>query len=193
MDENRARRIIVGITGASGVIYGIRLLEVLRECGVESHLILSDTSKKNILSETSSTVAAVEALAHKVYCQDNLAASLSSGSFRTDGMVVVPCTIKTLSGIACSYNDTLIVRAADVCLKERRRLVLVVRETPLHLGHLRLMEAVTEAGAIVLPPVPAFYLRPRTISDLIDHTVGRILDLLLIEHTLSCRWEGEEG
>jgi len=188
----QTQRIVVAITGATGVIYGIRLLQVLRDCGAESHLILSKTSKEITAAETSYVVETVENLADKVYHQDNLAASLSSGSFRTDGMVVVPCTIKTLSGIARSYNDNLIVRAADVTLKERRRLVLVVRETPLHLGHLRLMVAVTEAGAIVLPPVPAFYHGPQTIQDVIDHTVGRILDLFQVEHTLYRRWEGRE-
>ena len=184
------KRIIVAITGATGVIYGIRLLEVLKELGIETHLILSDAAKKNILLETSFKMDAVEKLANKVHDIKNLASSISSGSFKTDGMVIVPCTIKTLSGVANSYNDNLIVRAADVVLKERRRLILAVRETPLHKGHLELMSKVADIGGIILPPIPAFYHLPKTIDDLINHTVGKILDLMDIEHSLYKRWEG---
>jgi flavin prenyltransferase len=184
------KRIIVAITGATGVIYGIRLLEILKELGAETHLILSDAAKKNILLETSFKVDAVEKLAYKVHNIKNMASSVSSGSFKTDGMVIVPCTIKTLSGVANSYNDNLIIRAADVVLKERRRLILVVRETPLHKGHLELMSRVADTGGIIIPPIPAFYHLPKTIDDLINHTVGKILDLMDIEHSLYKRWEG---
>jgi 4-hydroxy-3-polyprenylbenzoate decarboxylase len=184
------KRIIVGITGATGVIYGIRLLEVLKELGIESHVMLSEAAKKNILIETSFTVKMVEEMAYKIHDIKNMAASISSGSFKTDGMVIVPCTIKTLSGVAHSYNDNLIVRAADVVLKERRRLILVVRETPLHKGHLELMSRVADLGGIILPPIPAFYHAPKTIDDLINHTVGKMLDLMDIDHSLYRRWEG---
>lgn len=185
------KRIIVGITGASGVIYGIRLLEVLREQGVESHLILSDSAKRNISIETAYTVTAVEKLAHTVHDNKNMAASISSGSFRTDGMIIAPCTVKTLSGVAHSYNENLIVRAADVVLKERRRLILLIRETPLHKGHLELLGKVADLGGIILPPIPAFYHKPKRIEDIIDHSIGKLLDLFDIEHSLYERWKGE--
>jgi flavin prenyltransferase len=184
------KRIIVAITGATGVIYGIRMLEVLKELGIETHAILSDTAKKNILLETSFTVERVEKLAYTVHEIKNMASPISSGSFKTDGMVVVPCTIKTLSGVAHSYSDNLIVRAADVVLKERRRLILVVRETPLHKGHFELMRKVSDIGGIILPPIPAFYHLPKTIDDIINHTVGKILDIIEIDHSLYKRWEG---
>lgn len=184
------KRIVVGITGATGVIYGVRLLEVLKDLNIEAHLILSDAGKKNILIETEFSISYVESLAYKIYDVNNLAAAVSSGSFKTSGMVIAPCTIKTLSGVANSYNDNLMVRAADVMLKERRRLILVVRETPFHKGHLDLMSKVADLGGIILPPVPAFYIHPRKIEDLIDHTVGKILDLMDIEHSLFKRWEG---
>lgn len=184
------KRIVVGITGATAVIYGIRLCEVLMELNVETHLIISEAAKKNVLLETDYSVQDIEKLASVVHESGNMAASISSGSFKTDGMVVAPCTIKTLSGIAHSYNDNLIVRAADVALKERRRLLLVVRETPLHKGHLELMSKIADLGGIILPPVPAFYFLPKRIEDLIDHTVGKVLDLLEIEHSLFKRWEG---
>jgi 4-hydroxy-3-polyprenylbenzoate decarboxylase len=184
------KRIIVGITGATGVIYGIRLLEALKHTKIETHLILSDAGKKNILIETDLKIKDVERLVSQVHDIGNLGASISSGSFRTDGMVIVPCTIKTLSGVANSYNDNLIVRAADVVLKERRKLILVVRETPLHKGHLELMSRVADIGGIILPPIPAFYHLPRTIDDLLDHTVGKILDLLEIDNSLFARWKG---
>ena len=186
-------RLIVGITGASGAVYGVRLLEVLRPAAIETHLVMSETAKRVALLETGRSAAQVEALADAVHSNDDLEASIASGSFRTTGMVVVPCSIKSLSAIAHCYNETLLVRAADVTLKERRRLVLVVRETPLHLGHLRLMAAVTEYGAVVLPPIPGFYHEPQTVADLVDHTVGKILDQFGIEHGLYKRWEGRDG
>jgi len=184
------KRIIVGITGASGVIYGIRLVEVLKDLKVETHLILTDPAKQNILLETTFTVEDVEGSAYKVHNSKDLAAPISSGSFKTNGMVIAPCTIKTLSGIAHSYSENLLIRAADVTLKERRRLILVVREAPLHKGHLELMNRVADIGGIILPPVPAFYHSPRRIEDLIDHTIGKILDLMKIDHALYKRWEG---
>ncbi len=184
------KRIIVGITGASGVIYGIRFLEVLRELNIETHLILTEVAKKNILIETKFTVEKVEELAYKVHGIEDLAAPISSGSFRTDGMVIAPCTIKTLSGVAHSYDENLLIRAADVTLKEGRRLIVVVRETPLHMGHLELMYKVAQLGGVILPPIPAFYHSPRRIEDLIDHTIGKILDLMEIDHSLYKRWEG---
>ncbi len=186
------KRIIVGISGASGVIYGIRLLEFLKDAGVETHAVISGAAKKNIRIETKFSVAEVEKLAGTIHDEKNMAASISSGSFRTDGMVVVPCSIRTLSGIAHSYNENLMIRAADVMLKERRKLVLVVRETPLHKGHLELMSRVVDLGGTILPPVPAFYHSPRTIDDLINHTLGKILDCLGIENSLFTRWEGRE-
>ncbi len=184
------KRIIVAITGVSGAVYGIRLLEILKELNIESHLILSDEAKKIIEPETFRTPEEVGKLASEIYENKNLAAKVSSGSFKTDGMVIDPCSIKTLSGVANSYDENLIIRAADVVLKEKRRLILVVRETPFHKGHLELMTKVTEAGGIILPPVPAFYFNPKTIDDLIDHTTGKILDLLGIDHSLFRRWEG---
>ena len=184
------KRIIVGISGASGVIYGIRLLEVLKDLNMETHLVLTEAAKKNILIETMLKAENVEGLASHVYNVDNLAAPISSGSFKTDGMVIAPCTIKTLSGVAHSYNENLLIRAADVTLKERRRLILVVRETPLHKGHLELMLKAAELGGIILPPMPAFYHSPRKIEDLIDHTIGRVLDIMGVEHSLYKKWEG---
>ncbi|OPY69379.1 MAG: 3-octaprenyl-4-hydroxybenzoate carboxy-lyase partner protein [Syntrophorhabdaceae bacterium PtaU1.Bin034] len=186
------KKVIVGITGATGVIYGIRLLEAMRDLEIESHVIISQAAKRNITIETDFGVKNVENLASQLYDPMDLAASISSGSFKTDGMVIVPCTIKTLSGIANSYNENLVTRAADVVLKERRRLILSVRETPLHKGHLELMSKVADLGAIILPPVPAFYHFPRTIEDLVDHIVGKIMDLLDIEHRLFQRWGGVE-
>jgi 4-hydroxy-3-polyprenylbenzoate decarboxylase len=188
--EGEARRIIVGVTGATGVVYGIRLIQALREGGAEVHLILSRAVRSIIPLETDFTAEDVEALADAVYAPEDLAARISSGSFRTDGMVVAPCSIKTLSAIANCYNDNLIVRAADVTLKERRRLVLMVRETPLHAGHLKLMATAAESGAIILPPVPAFYHHPETIQDIVDQSVGKALDLFDIGHNLYRRWKG---
>ncbi len=188
-------RIVVGISGSTGAIYGIRLLEILaKHPDIETHLVLSNPAKETIALETTFTVGQVEAMAHKVHRVNDIAASISSGSFKTDGMVVIPCSIKTLSAIAHSYNDNLLVRAADVTLKEHRRLVLVVRETPLHLGHLRLMMQVAELGAIVAPPMPAFYNKPKTIDDIVNQTVGRVLDQMGVEHeSLFKRWTGADG
>lgn len=185
------KRIVIGMSGASGFVYGVRLLEVLREAeGIETHLIISRGAVTTMELETSLTREKVEELAHYVHAPDNLAAPLSSGSFRTAGMIVAPCSMKSLSMIALSINDNLLVRAADVTLKERRKLVVVPRETPLHLGHLRAMTAVTEMGAVVLPPVPSFYHRPQTIQDIIDQTVGKALDQFDVPHNLFNRWAG---
>jgi flavin prenyltransferase len=185
------KRIIVGISGASGPHYGVRLVEVLREhTDVEVHLILSKGARATIRYEMDRDPDEVAALAHVLHDEGNLAASIASGTCVTDGMIVAPCSVKTLSAVANSFNDNLIVRAADVCLKERRPLVLLVRETPLHLGHIRLMEQVTQAGATVLPPVPGFYHQPATIADLIDHTVTKALDQLGLHLDLIQRWEG---
>jgi 4-hydroxy-3-polyprenylbenzoate decarboxylase len=182
------KRIVIGISGASGVTYGVRMLDVLRQTDFETHLIISKAGRLNIEIETSYTPAEVEAMADFVYDNKNMAASLASGSFLTEGMVVVPCTIKSLSGIANSYNENLLVRTADVTLKEKRKLVLVVRETPLHIGHLRLMTLAAEMGAHILPPVPSFYHQPKTIDDIIDQTIGKVFDYLSIEHNLFNRW-----
>jgi 4-hydroxy-3-polyprenylbenzoate decarboxylase len=184
-------RLIVAITGASGSIYGIRLLEALREArGVEVHLILSRGGKLTIGVETGRSVKEVERLADVVHSDQDLAATISSGSFRTAGMIVAPCSIKTLSGIVNSYADTLVVRAADVVLKEGRRLVLMPRETPLHAGHCRLLLQAAEMGAVIAPPMPAFYNAPKTIDDIVNHNVGRVLDLFDIESGLVRRWKG---
>ncbi len=185
------KKIIVGISGASGPHYGIRLLEVLKDFDdVETHLVISESARTNIRIESDWDVTAVEALADVVYRNDDLAASISSGSFKTEGMVIAPCSIKTLSGLANSYNTNLLIRAGDVVLKEKRRLIILLRETPLHLGHLRLMTRVAEIGATIMPPVPAFYHRPRTIMDILDHTIGKILDQFSLEHALYKPWEG---
>ena len=184
-------RIIVGISGASAPIYGVRLLEVLRDVpGVETHLVLSTGARRTIEFEMERDPDTVARLADVVHDERAMGASIASGTFITAGMVVAPCSIKTLSSISTSYCDNLIVRAADVCLKERRRLVLVVRETPLHAGHLRLMLQATEAGAVILPPVPGFYHRPSTIGELVDHTVTKVLDQFGIHMELIRRWEG---
>ncbi|MGD8290616.1 MAG: UbiX family flavin prenyltransferase [Desulfobacterales bacterium] len=182
------KRIVVGISGASGVTYGVRLLSVLKDTDIETHLIVSKSGELNIKIETDHDPDDVRAMADFVYDHKDVAASIASGSFLTDGMVVVPCTIKTLSGIANSYNENLLVRAADVSLKEKRKLVLVVRETPLHKGHLRLMTLAADMGAHILPPVPSFYHLPKTIDDIIDQTIGKIFDFMNIEHDLFRRW-----
>ena len=184
------KRLIVAITGASGTIYGVRLLEALRDLDVESHLVMSDSAKLTMAAETDYKPAQIEAMADYVHSEKNIGASISSGSFISMGMVIAPCSIRTLSEIASGVTSSLVSRAADVVLKERRRLVLLVRETPLHAGHLRSMAQVTECGAIVMPPVPAFYSRPQTLDDVINHTVGRCLDLFGIENTLLKRWDG---
>lgn len=187
------KRLIVGVTGASGVIYAIRLLEVLREAPeVETHLVMSTAAATTIGLETDYTPEEIMALADETYRFRNIAAAIASGSFKTHGMVILPCSMKTMAGIAYSFSDNLLLRAADVVLKDRRRLVVVPRETPLHLGHLRTMTQIAELGAIVVPPMPAFYHRPRTIDDIVNQTVNRVLDLLDIElpTDLFQRWQG---
>ena len=184
-------RLIVGISGASGVIYGIRLLQVLRDMPVEAHLVMSKSAEMTIAYETDFKPADVKALADVTYPIADIGAAISSGSFRTLGMAVAPCTVRTLSEIASGVTSTLLTRAADVVLKERRRLVLLLRETPLHAGHIRSMLRVTEMGAIVAPPVPAFYTRPETLDAVIDQTVGRMLDLFDMDSGLPQRW-GED-
>lgn len=184
-------RLIVGISGASGVIYGIRMLEVLKEQpDVETHLVISNGGKLNIALETDWVVKDVEALADEVHSDQNLAATIASGSFKTGGMVIAPCSMKTLSGVVNSYADTLVVRAADVILKEGRPLVLMPRETPLHAGHCRLLLEAAQMGATISPPMPAFYNDPASIDDLINHNVGRILDLFGLDNSIVKRWAG---
>lgn len=188
------RRLVVAITGASGAIYGVRMLEHLRGLrAVETHLVLSPAGVLNIHQELGRKRGDVEALADVVYSPADIGAAIASGSFPTEGMVIAPCSVKTLAAIAVGLGDTLIARAADVCLKERRRVVLLVRETPLNLAHIRNMEAVTLMGGVIFPPVPAFYQRPRTLDDLIDHTLGRVLDQFGIAHQLARPWPGMTG
>lgn len=182
------RRIIIGISGASGSIYGYRALEALAQSGIETHLVISTQAKRTIELETGKSVRDFEALATMVHRDDDLAASVSSGSFITDGMLVIPCSIKSAAAIAYSLNSNLLVRAADVCLKEKRRLVLVVRETPLHLGHLRTLTQLAEIGATILPPMPAMYAKPQTVDDIVRHTVGKALDQFGIDTALFTRW-----
>ena len=187
------KRLIIGISGASGVIYGVRMLEVLRGVpDIETHLIMSNAARQTLALETDLQLRDVQSLADVVHDARDIAASISSGSFKTAGMVILPCSKKTLSGIVHSYTDNLLTRAADVVLKERRRLVLCVRETPLHLGHLRMMTTAAELGAIVMPPVPAFYHRPQTLQDIVDQTVNRVIDQFDIEisQDLFTRWDG---
>ena len=186
------KRLIVGISGATGAIYGIRLLEVLSKSDVETHLVITEAAQETILIETSWKVEDIKSLAKVSYDIKNLGADISSGSFPSEGMAIIPCSIKSLSGIANSFNENLLIRTADVTLKERRKLVLVVRETPLHLGHIELMLRASRMGAILLPPVPAFYFHPKTIDDLINHTVGKVLDLFGINHHLFNRWGSSE-
>jgi 4-hydroxy-3-polyprenylbenzoate decarboxylase len=183
--------LLVGISGASGAVYGIRLLQLMKGTGIETHLIISRAARLTLSYETDIPLADVEAMADAVYPEQDLGAACSSGSFKTLGMIVAPCSIKTMAEIATGATSNLVSRAADVCLKERRRVVLMLRETPLHLGHVRSMAAVTEAGAIVYPPVPAFYARPQSIEDMIDHTLGRVLDLFDIEVGTVRRWGGK--
>ena len=184
-------RLVIGISGATGSIYGIRMLEALQRCAVETHLVLTDSAKRTIDMETDYTVTQVEAMATRVYDSRDIGASIASGSFKTDGMIIAPCAIKSLSALANSYNDNLLIRAADVALKEKRKLVVIVRETPLHIGHLRLMATVAEMGGILLPPMPAYYHLPQTLDDIINQTVGKALDQFDIEHDLFRRWTGE--
>ena len=183
--------LVVAITGATGVIYGVEILRALKDIGHPTHLILSEAAVRNFEIETDIDVADVAALADVVHSTRNLGASVARGSFKTKGMVVAPCSIKSLSGIANSFNDNLVVRAADVCLKERRRLVLMVRETPLHKGHLDLMSRCAELGATILPPMPAFYHGPQTIKEIVNQSVGKTLDQFDIEHNLFHRWSGK--
>lgn len=182
------KRVIVGITGASGAVYGLTALRALRAAGVETHLIVSRSAQITMAHETETRPADLAGLADVVYRIDDIGAAISSGSFRTEGMVIAPCSIRSLSEIASGVTSSLLTRAADVVLKERRKLILMVRETPFHLGHLRSMTAVTEMGAIVMPPVPAFYIRPVTLQDVVDHSVGRALDLLGLDNNLVSRW-----
>jgi 4-hydroxy-3-polyprenylbenzoate decarboxylase len=182
-------RLVVGISGASGAIYGIRLLAMLRRLDVETHLVLSNSAQVTLAHESEVSVDELKAMADHSHAQSDIGASIASGSFRTLGMVVAPCSIRTLSEIATGVTGSLLTRAADVALKERRRLVLMVRETPLHLGHLRSMAAATEAGAIVYPPVPAFYAKPATLEEMVDQTLGRVLDLFGLESESVRRWD----
>ena len=187
----RARRIIVAISGASGAVYGARLLQVLQGTpGVQTHLVVSDAGWRNLRHELDMDRASVEALAHQVHDVRNVGAAIASGSFQCHGMVVAPCSMRTLAAIAHGLADNLLTRAADVALKERRRLVLMVRESPLHLTHLRNMVAVTEMGGICCPPLPAFYLRPQSIGEVVDYSVARALDLIDVAHDLAPRWQG---
>jgi len=190
--EDEMKRIIVGITGATGAIYGIRLLEILSRSKVETHLVITEAAERTIRMETDWKIAEVHSLAKVVYDINDVGADIASGSFQTDGMVIIPCSIKSLSAIANSFNLNLLIRAADVTIKEKRKLVLGVRETPLHKGHLNLMMNLADLGVIILPPIPAFYFHPKTIDDLINHTVGKILDLFHIDHTLFARWGSDK-
>jgi 4-hydroxy-3-polyprenylbenzoate decarboxylase len=190
---NARKRIIVAITGASGVIYGVRALQLLhRMRSYETHLVLSPAAIRTLIEETDHTPDEIRALADVVHSHKDIGASIASGSFKSEGMLVAPCSVKTLSGIAHCYSDDLVVRAADVCMKERRRVVLLFRETPLHAGHIALLQQVTQNGAIVMPPVPGFYARPRTVDDIVNQTVGRALDLFEIDAGVVRRWTEEE-
>jgi len=185
------KRIVVGLSGASGAVYGIRFLELLHAMpNVETHLVVSDAAKRTIVEETDWTVKDVEALATRRYDNKDIGATVASGSFKTDGMVIVPCSVKAAASVAQSLADNLLTRAADVTLKEGRPLIMVVRETPLHLGHLRLLTALAEMGAVILPPMPAFYHRPKQIEDLVDHTLARVLDRLGLPQDLVPEWQG---
>lgn len=188
------QRLIIGISGASGVIYGVRLLQLLRDLPVETHLVMTRTAEVAMAHETDSKIAEIQALADRCHAIGDLAAPLSSGSFRTLGMIVAPCSVRSMSEIATGVTSSLLTRAADVVLKEKRRLVLMVRETPLHLGHLRTMATLSEMGAIIAPPVPAFYGRPASLAQIIDHSLGRVLDLFDLDTGVVRRWgEGEPG
>lgn len=185
-------RLVVGMSGASGAIYGIRVLEVLNRTGVETHLVMSNSAKRTVELETDYGVDYAVRLASHVHDVDDVGANISSGSFKHDGMIIAPCSIKTLSALANSFNTNLLIRAADVTLKERRKLVLMLRETPLHLGHLRLMTQVTETGAVLVPPIPAFYHRPKTLDDVINQSVNKALDQFNLPVELFSRWSGTE-
>lgn len=186
----RRRRIIVGISGATGVVYGIRLLEILRDLGIETHLVITKPGEMTAAYEQDLPTKHIKGLADVVHPIGDIGASIASGSFKTMGMIVAPASMRTVSEIACGASSNLLTRAADVCLKERRRLVLMARETPLHAGHLKAMLAVTEMGGVIFPPVPAFYDRPATLEQMVDHTIGRVLDLFDLEAGLVDRWEG---
>ena len=188
------KKLVIGMSGASGVIYGIRLLEILnRQPSVETHLIMSSAAKMNIAIETDYSIDQVKAMADEVYSNKDIAATIASGSWRIDGMIIAPCAIKTLSAVVHSYADSLIVRAADVALKERRRLVLVPRETPLHTGHCELLYKASQLGAIIAPPMPALYIQPTSVDELVDHHVGRLLDLFGLDSGLVRRWPGNRN
>lgn len=185
------KRIIVGISGASGIVYGLRALQLLRECGVHTHLVVSKSAKLTLHHELDMSLADLEALASEVHPINSIGASIASGSFPTIGMLIAPCSVRTMSEIATGVTSTLLTRAADVVLKERRRLVLMVRETPLHTGHLRTMTQLSEMGAVIAPPVPAFYTRPQTLDEMVTQTVGRALDLFELQLEQVKRWQGE--
>jgi 4-hydroxy-3-polyprenylbenzoate decarboxylase len=188
---DRPQRLVIAITGATGAVYGVRLLQVLQAIpAVETHLVVSDAAVLTLHQETGMQRREVEALADVVHKQHNVGAAIASGSFQSDGMIVAPCSMKTLASVAHGLSDNLVARAADVALKERRRLVLMVRETPFNLAHLRNMTAVTEMGGIIFPPLPSFYHRPQSIAEMVDHTVARVLDLFSIQHQLAPRWSG---
>lgn len=186
-----AKRIIVGISGASGIVYGVRALQLLRDCSVETHLVISKSAKLTLHYELDMSVTELESLASEVHAIKNVGASIASGSFPTAGMLIAPCSVRTMSEIATGVTSTLLTRAADVVLKERRRLVLMVRETPLHTGHLRTMTQLSEMGAVIAPPVPAFYTRPQSLDDVVTQSVGRALDLFGLELEQVHRWQGD--
>ena len=191
MPDTKPRRIVIAITGATGAVYGVRLLQHLRDIpGVETHLVVSDAAALTLQTEVGMQRRDVEALAHVVHKNREIGATIASGSFQSDGMVIAPCSMKTLAAVALGLSDNLIARAADVVLKERRRLILMVRETPFNLAHLRNMTSVTEMGGIIFPPLPSFYQQPASIDEMVDHTVARVIDLLGIDHTLTPRWPG---
>lgn len=185
------QRIIVGISGASGIVYGVRALQLLADCGVETHLVMSKSAELTLHYEMDLALADVQALAHKVYPVKNVGAAIASGSFQTGGMLVAPCSVRTMGEIATGVTSTLLTRAADVVLKERKRLVLMLRETPLHTGHLKTMTGLSEMGAIIAPPVPAFYARPESLEDMVTHSVGRVLDLFDLDVPEVRRWQGD--
>jgi flavin prenyltransferase len=191
--DGAKRRIVVGITGASGAIYGIRLLEALRGRDLEVHLVMTKPAERTVVEETDKPLRYVRELADVVHSVSNIGATIASGSFRCEGMVVAPCSIRTVAAIAYCMADNLLTRAADVALKERRKLALLVRETPLHTGHLKALLQAAESGALIMPPVPAFYSRPTTLDDVVNHTVGRVLDLFSVEHGLVKRWSGSSA
>lgn len=188
MSGKLKKKLILGISGASGALYGIRLLQMLRELEIEVHLIISRSAEIAISYECEMTLSDINKISNYSYCVEDIASSVSSGSFSTEGMIIAPCSIRTMSEIACGVTSSLLTRAADVVLKERRRLVLMVRETPLHTGHLRTMTTLSEMGAIIAPPVPAFYAKPKSIDDIVEHTAGRILDLFGIDNNYVHRW-----